>query len=109
MTCPHDDVDVMYDDMANEPIQVLCLQCHEVWHVVKVEPVRIGLELLKEEPVPEYQNAGAIMNAMSAELARAQTAVTFLASVIKAGEPWSDDCERAVRSALDVSGDTGDE
>jgi hypothetical protein len=31
----------------------------------------------------------------------AQTTVTFFASVIKSGEPWSPECEQALRSALD--------
>jgi hypothetical protein len=75
--CRHDDVDIMSDDTTDEPVQVVCLQCHEVWHVVKVKPVQVGLELLKPEPVKDDK-----MAEVTAERDRLQEEVDRLNGVV---------------------------
>lgn len=35
------------------------------------------------------------------ELAKLRQAVAFFASVIKSGEPWTDECAKILRAALD--------
>jgi hypothetical protein len=138
-TCPHDDVDIRFDEASNEPVHIICEQCHGIWPVTKAKPVQVALELLRPEPLerPGYEEDGYItidllanmyrcVRELAAERDRLRAVVGACReafSLIAEEDDLADDGlafgfhayrhrqeqARYMLGQLDVSGNTGDE